>query len=244
MRLAAERFAIRACVVVTSQVRGVVGIVTPTTGQTAVRILFILDRLGDACLAGDGAPESAVRVIQSERKLQKLDFLIRNPDYLANVIISGCEKGRLPGQRLLDARAVLEEREPELHTYRMLRGRHGAFEQLDNALSVLRHLELVAVRRVGRVADAKVRRRDYYLLEAGVARAQELRSAEPLLAWYDQQAVHVAMATEGMSGGDLKALQYQHEEYAGTPEGRLIGGITSRVRLRLEAALAREGLAA
>jgi hypothetical protein len=101
-------------------------------------MLFILDRLGDACRAGDDAPESAVRVIQSERKLQKLDFLIRNPDYLANVIISGCEEGRLPPQRLLDARAVLEEREPELHTYRMLRGRHGAFEQLNNALSVLR----------------------------------------------------------------------------------------------------------
>ncbi|MCX4618037.1 hypothetical protein ACPMJQ_29580 [Streptomyces pseudogriseolus] len=79
-------------------------------------MLFILDRLGDACRAGGGVPESAVRVIQSERKLQKLDFLIRNPDYLANVIISGCEEGRLPGRRLLDARAVLEEREPELHT--------------------------------------------------------------------------------------------------------------------------------
>jgi hypothetical protein len=52
------------------------------------------------------------------------------------------------------------------------------------------------------------------------------------------------MAAEGMSGGQLKALQYGHEEYAGTPEGRLIGGITARVRQRLEAALAREGLAA
>lgn len=221
-----------------------VGIAAPTTGQTAVRMLFILDRLGDACRAGDGVPESAVRVIQSERKLQKLDFLIRNPDYLANVIISGCEEGRLPGRRLLDARVVLEEREPELHTYRMLRGRHGAFEQLNNALSVLRHLELIAIRRAGRVTDAKVRRRDYYLLEAGAARAQELRTTEPLLAWYDQQAAYVAMAAEGMSGGQLKALQYGHEEYAGTPEGRLIGGITARVRQRLEAALAREGLAA
>lgn len=224
--------------------KGVVGIVAPTTGQTAVRMLFILDRLGDACRGVDGVPESAVRMIQSERKLQKLDFLIRNPDYLANVIITGCEEGRLPGQRLLDARAVLEEREPELHTYRMLRGQHGAFEQLNNALSVLRHLELIAIRRAGRVTDANVRRRDYYLLEAGAARAQELRTVEPLLAWYDQQAAYVAMAAEGMSGGQLKALQYGHEEYAGTPEGRLIGGITARVRERLEAALAREGLAA
>ncbi|MFD8062009.1 hypothetical protein ACFXA0_21285 [Streptomyces cyaneofuscatus] len=223
--------------------QGVFGIVAPTNGQTAVRMLLILDRLGDECDADD-VPPSAVKVIQSERKLQKLDFLIRNPDYLANLIISGWEEGRLPGKRLLDARAVLKEREPELHTYRMLRGRHGAFEQLNNALSVLRHLDLIAIRRAGRVSDENVRRRDYYLLEAGAVRAQELRTAEPLLAWYDQQAAYVSIAAQGMSGGQLKSLQYGHEEYAGTPEGRLIGGITARVRQRLEAALEREGLAA
>lgn len=43
-------------------------------------MLFILDRLGDECEVGEGVPESAVRVIHAERKLQKLDFLVRNPD--------------------------------------------------------------------------------------------------------------------------------------------------------------------
>ncbi|WP_150183835.1 hypothetical protein [Streptomyces venezuelae] len=224
--------------------RGVFGIAVPTTGQTAVRMLFILDRLGDACGTESDVPLTAVRVIHSERKLQKLDFLIRNPDYLANVIISGWEEGRLSSDSLLDARTVLEEREPELHTYRMLRGRHGAFEQLNNALSVLRHLELIAIRRAGRVSDGRVQRRDYYLLDAGVACAQELRTTEPQLAWYDQQARYVLMAARGMSGGQLKALQYGHEEYASTPEGRIIGGITAKVRERLDVALAQEGLAA
>ncbi|WP_127361618.1 hypothetical protein [Actinacidiphila soli] len=208
-----------------------------------MRILFILDRLGDECTAAEEVPESAVRVIQSQRKLQKLDFLVRNPDYLANVIIKGWEEGRLPAERLLDGRAVLEDREPELHTYRMLRDRHGAYEPLNNPLSVLRHLDLIAVRRAGRTSDEFVRRRDYYLLEAGAAQAQKLRTTEPLLAWYDQQIAYVAMATEGMSGAQLKALQYGHEEYAQTPEGQLIGGVTVRVRERLKAALEREGLA-
>jgi hypothetical protein len=215
---------------------------SPTSGQTAVRLLFILDRLGDKCEAMAGVPASAVRVIQAQRKLQKLDFLVRNPDYLANVIISGWEEGRLPPERLLDAQAVLKDREPELHTYRMLRNRHGAFESLNNALSVLRHLALIAIRRMGRTSDEFVRRRDYYLLEAGAAQAQKLRATEPLLAWYDQQTTYVAMAAEGMSGAQLKALQYGHDEYADTPEGRLIGGITVRVRARLDAALVREGL--
>lgn len=228
---------------VTRAMRGVVRISrSPTTGQTAVRVLFILDRLGDGCADAVEVPETAIRVIRSQRKLQKLDFLVRNPDYLANVIVSGWEEGRLPAERLLDARAVLEEREPELHTYRMLRNDHGAYEPLENALSVLRHLGLIAVRRLGRFSDEHVRRRDYYLLQAGVERAQRLRESEPVLAWYDQQTAYVAAAVEGISGAQLKEQQYEHPEYAATPVRQLIGGITERVRERLAAALLQEGL--
>jgi hypothetical protein len=215
----------------------------PTSGQTAVRVLFLLDRLGDTCAGGVDCPAKAVRVIRAQRKLQKLDFLVRNPDYLASVIISGYEEGRLPPDRLLDARRVLEEREPELHTYRMLRNRHGACEQLDNALSVLRYLELIAVRRAGRASDEQVRRRDYFLLELGAAQAERIRVTEPLLRWYDEQIDYVSAAVGGMSAAQLKELQYGHAEYADTPVGQIIGGIDRRVRVRLAEALAREGLA-
>lgn len=219
------------------------GIVAPpTSGQTAVRVLFILDRLGDCCKDADEVPESAIRVIRSQRKLQKLDFLVRNPDYLADVIVSGWEEGRLPPDRLLDARAILKEREPELHTYRMLRNAHGAYEPLDNALSVLRHLELIAIRRLGRFTDDHVRRRDYYLLQAGAMQAERLRADQPVLAWYDQQTAYVAAAVQGMSGAQLKELQYGHPEYAGTAVTELIGGIAERVQARLAAALVQEGL--
>jgi hypothetical protein len=216
-------------------------IALPTSGQTAVRVLFILDQLGVPCSGAEDVPVSAVKVIRSQRMLQKLDFLVRNPDYLADVIIAGWEEGRLPSESLFDATAILEEREPELHTYRMLRNAHGAYEPIDNALSVLRHLGLIATRRLGRFTDDHVRRRDYYLLKAGAHQAQRLREAEPVLAWYDQQTAYVAAAVEGMSGAQLKELQYGHPEYAGAAVGEVIGGITERVRARLAAALLQEG---
>jgi len=224
---------------------GVVTIVQvePTREQTAVRLLLILDRLGDLCGADDGAPPTAVRVIRAQRKLAKLDFLVRNPDYLADHIITACEEGRLAKERLLDAQAVLEKREPELHTYRMLRNRHGAYEPMNNALSVLRHPGLIRVVRAGKSTDTQVRRRDYYLLAAGEEFAERLRAEVPVLAWYDQQVLYVRMVTEGMPAEQLKALQYEHAEYAGTPVGQMIAGISERVRVRLTAALEREGLA-
>lgn len=73
-------------------------------GQTAVRVLFILDGLGEPCVGWPQVPDMAVWVIQSQRKLQKLGFLVRNPDYLANLIISRWWDGSLPAERLLDAR--------------------------------------------------------------------------------------------------------------------------------------------
>ncbi|RKS68242.1 hypothetical protein BZB76_6496 [Actinomadura pelletieri DSM 43383] len=208
-----------------------------------MRVLFILDRLGEACIHWPQAPSTAVRAIQSQRKLQKLDFLIRNPDYLADLIISRWQDGCLPPERLLDARAVFKEREPELHTYRMLRNDHGAYEALDNALSMLRHLGLIAVRRAGSVSDERVRRRDYFLLQTGADQAQRLREDEEVLAWYDQQTAYVAAAVTGMTGAQLKQQQYGQPEYAATPVHQMIGGITERVRERLDAALAQEGLA-
>lgn len=208
-----------------------------------MRVLFILDRLGVSCDDWPHAPDMAVRAIQSQRKLQKLDFLVRNPDYLADLIISRWQEGSLPAERLLDARAVFEEREPELHTYRMLRNDHGAYEALDNALSVLRHRGLIALRRAGRVSDDRVRRRDYFLLQAGVEQAQRLRETEAVLAWYDQQTAYVAAAVEGMTGTQLKEQQYGQPEYATTAVHEVIGGITERVRGRLDTALAQEGLA-
>lgn len=188
-------------------------------------------------------PDTAVRAIRSQRKLQKLDFLVRNPDYLADLIISRWQAGERPAEQLLDARAVLRDREPELHTYRMLRNNHGAYEVLDNALSVLRHLGLIAVRRAGSVSDDRVRRRDYFLLQSGADQAQRLRENEQVLAWYDQQTAYVAAAVEGMTGAQLKAQQYGQPEYAATPVHQEIGGITERVRERLDAALSQEGLA-
>ncbi|MEV7801727.1 hypothetical protein AB0O28_02120 [Microbispora sp. NPDC088329] len=217
-------------------------VIEPTSEQSAVRVLFILDRLGDECGHGD-VPASAVKVIRAQRRLQKLDFLVRNPDYLADAFITGVERKRLPVSCLADAKDVLDRREPDLHTYRMLRNKHGAYEPLDDALSVLRHLGLIKIQRAGRTSDTRVRRRDYYLLESGRDAADQLRRYIPLLAWYDEQAAYVGRMANGLSAEELKNLQYENDEYSGTPIGQLIGGIEERVRSRLDEALAREGLA-
>ena len=120
-----------------------------TISQSAVRALFVLDRLGH--LVPDACPVAgAVKVVESETKLQKVDFWLRNPDYLAHELLNEVEAGRLDARLgIQEADALLNQSPPELHTYPMTRYLRGAYERRDNALGLLKHfghIEVISTR--------------------------------------------------------------------------------------------------
>jgi len=70
-----------------------------STSQAAARIFFLLDRLGQEPTEADLAIfPSAVRVIRATSRLAKLDFWLRNPDYLANEPLNDVEDGQLSAE--------------------------------------------------------------------------------------------------------------------------------------------------
>ncbi|WP_413769089.1 hypothetical protein, partial [Rhodococcus pyridinivorans] len=73
-----------------------------STGQTAARILIILDKLGQIPTASEAQSfPTAVNVIRAMSRLAKLDFWLRNPDYLADELITDVEQGAInPAVRL------------------------------------------------------------------------------------------------------------------------------------------------
>jgi hypothetical protein len=71
---------------------------SPTTRmQDAVRILMLIDNavesVAETDIADDAALETAVGVVRTQVRLQKLDFWVRNPDYLANELLNDFENG-------------------------------------------------------------------------------------------------------------------------------------------------------
>jgi hypothetical protein len=198
--------------------------------QDAVRLLFLLDRASAA--VGPDAPEGAVAVMSGQARLQALDFWMRNPDYLANELLTEFE--RSGDQELLEeAERILGSDEPDLRRFPMLRYFFGAFEPLDDALAVLRVAGLIAVRRVGE--PGRVRRADYYLMAKGRETAQRLVAEIPAFSWYAERAGLVARVAGDEGGRALKTRQYVQSEYAGTALRDLIAPIAPRVRKRLEA---------
>jgi hypothetical protein len=207
-----------------------------STSQAACRILLLLDKLGQEPTAADlGIFPTAVKVIRATSRLAKLDFWLRNPDYLANELLNDVESQALaPGVALPHVERMLKGSAPELHLYPMQRYMYGAWELPDNAMALLKSHRLVDQRRTTEAAadNSGRARRDYFLLKAGADVLANMRTEVEQLNWYDLQADAIALLNVGPSGAAARVRQYEQPEYAATPVGQIIAPILTRTKER------------
>ncbi|QFT61817.1 hypothetical protein [Roseivivax sp. THAF30] len=155
---------------------------------------------------------------------------MRYPDYLANELLNLHEAGASKAF-LTIARRIFDDREPDLRHLPMIRYHFGAFEPLDDALSILRAADLIRIRRVGQ--PGKIGRHIYLLTGRGREAMETLAAAAPELAWYRDRAALVAVVAGGQGGAALKGRQYLQKEYAETDLSQPIQSIAARVLKRL-----------
>lgn len=201
-----------------------------STSQSAARFLILLDKLGTP-ISGTPALPTAVRQLSSLTKLEKLDFWVRNPDYLAGELLTEYEEGnRTAAEVGPHVLRMLTGAAPSLHAYRMSRHLYGAYERVDNPMAILKSYGHVAHRRLD---DSNPKsRRDYFLLERGAAALDRLRIEVPSLSWYDDQAAAILLLSDISTGAETRRRQYLQPEYKGTSNGDVIPDIIDRVRVR------------
>jgi hypothetical protein len=207
---------------------GVVMEQTASRVQHALRLVTLLRVCAEP--VGGGDPPEMVGVIRAEKRLQALDFWLRNPDYLADEILNLVQAQTLNGAWVQTARDLLTESEPQLHHYPMPKWFYGAYEAVDDAMALLETYGLAKVRRRG--TPPKRLQNSFFLTGDGAAAADSLASS-PGLGWYVTQAQLVSEVAGGDSGNKLKARQYAQEAYAATRWGQPIGSIDEQVRKRL-----------
>lgn len=203
--------------------------------QDAVRILMLIDAaaepLADGPPPNDSALQNAIGIVRTQVRLQKLDFWVRNPDYLANELLNDYQANGQDPSLLGLAAEILDSEEPELRRHPMLRYLFGAYEDLEDALAILRQADLVVRRLRGR--PNHIGRHDYYLLADGRSKAQEIIRTYPEIAWYASRSRLVVALAEGHGATQLKDRQYLQDEYVNTPHGSRIPSIAERARRRL-----------
>jgi DNA-binding PadR family transcriptional regulator len=208
--------------------------------QDAVRLLLLVDGAAEDLTESlpPNSPNGAIALLRTQMALQALDFWLRNPDYFANWLLD-LHSDRNDPQLLVEAERIMASDEPEVRNYPMLRYRFGAYESLDGALSVLSGAGLVFRRREG--VPGHTRQHNYYLTAHGRDVARELVSDFPEFAYYVDRVALITRLTHGLTGTQLKAIQYEREEYLETQWNERIQSIASRVRQRV--ALMRAGAA-
>ncbi|MGA0608699.1 hypothetical protein [Caldimonas sp. KR1-144] len=196
--------------------------------RDALRILFILKAGGSPV---EPPAADIALIFKGEARLQAFDFWMRNPDYLAAELVD-LYLGTKEDTYFDAAQAILDDDEPDLRRVPMVRYFFGAYERLDDALSLLRSRDLVRITGLKGVNN-KVFETDFILTKAGHDTCATAVSQEPVLQWYADRAQLVAKVAGGLGGTALKQKQYQRATYAETKLGGIIPAITEDVRRRI-----------
>ena len=160
-----------------------------------------------------------VRVLSPEYYLQKLDFLVRNPSYLAYELI---DLHRLGIPEASDAdhvkshiRSLIREREPEQRTDPYRRFWRGAYENIDRveAWWYSRGLIYTGYERRGIIGSGAAPWKYFFLTFKGEEEAKRLAEQVEAARWYDARVRLIHSYFKSLSPTRLKDLQYTHDPY-------------------------------
>ncbi|QDT45681.1 hypothetical protein Pan241w_58080 [Gimesia alba] len=196
--------------------------------RDALRLLYIFYAGAEIQSPDD---DGCKLVFKGNTKLYAYDFWMRYPDYLADELLDLFD--RTNDKKYLDAASkIFADDEPSIRKFPMIRYRFGAYEQVDDALAILRSCGLIKIG--GRKKVAQVFETNFYLLPIAEQVTQDIIVEYPALEWYPNRAKLVAEVAARRGGAALKARQYEKIEYAETTLGKVIPAVTDRVKERLE----------
>jgi hypothetical protein len=202
--------------------------------RDAVRLLFVLSEGSQLLIEPIG---DAIHIFRGEARLHALDFWMRYPDYLASELLDRFERGGR-AEDLSLARSIMSSDEPDLRRLPMVRYFFGAFDPIDNAISILKSRALVTI--TGRKSGDNVIETNFLVYPKAFEVCEAAVRTAPVLQWYRDRAKVVCDLAGSDTGGALKARQYKRSQYAETKRGSLIPSIADDVRKRLGAITRKE----
>ncbi len=174
-----------------------------------------------------------MKLFKSEVRLQKIDFLIRNPDYLAYELLEMLKENNDIEQDKIKiiVKKIYNSNEPELRREEMMRYFFGAYEDIDDIISFLCSFGFLKFK--NKVAiDGRAYSKSYYLTDYGISKIQNGITLNLSCAkWYIDRCILIKDYFGDMSGTELKIRQYTHAEYSETLYGDYIKDINVKVKL-------------
>ncbi|PIC68940.1 hypothetical protein CSV77_16395 [Sporosarcina sp. P16b] len=196
-----------------------------------LRILLIFYFLSDEIEGTSKLYPEYLKVFKSEVKIQKIDFLIRYPDYLAYELLNLVgEKGYCKDQIQRHVKSIFNSNEPELRREDMLRYFFGAYEEIDHIILFLVTVGFVKFES-RRSVTGKVFDKLYFLSGFGINKVEkEILPNIQQAKWYEERLLLIKKYFGNLSGTELKIKQYEYDQYRTTPINQYIKGIQQEVK--------------
>lgn len=197
-----------------------------------LRILIIIYFFSESY--NDPRYPSRKKLLKGEIKIQKIDFLLRYPDYFSFELLKYAEKNKsVAGEIKSIVRKIFNEDEPELRKHEMQRLFFGAYEDIDDVIAFLKSINFIEFSSKTSVGLTTVQKH-YYLTQRGLDRIENQLSDFDYLDWYVERCKLIRKYFGNKSGTDLKKSQYEIEEYRKTSLKEYIQGIENKVRDKFE----------
>ncbi|MCX2492638.1 hypothetical protein OQX63_04090 [Pedobacter sp. PF22-3] len=170
------------------------------------------------------------KIFKSEVRIQKIDFLIRNPDYLAYELLLIAANDPTKKQEIKQiVKSIYDTAEPQLRRLEMERFFFGAYEDIDDVIGFLKSIGFIGFTSK-KSTDLKTIEKQYFVTKYAITKANAGINNLPALEWYAKRCELIKKYFGDLSGSQLKVLQYQIDEYRNTSFKNFIGEISETVK--------------
>jgi len=193
-----------------------------------LRIFLILNYFSDDY--NDPAHPLYKKLFKSEVKIQKIDFLIRNPDYLAYELLN---IARMDPGKSAEIKPIVKDifasKEPVIRRLEMERFFFGAYEDIDDVISFLKSVGFIDFSSK-KAADFRTIEKYYFVTDTGLSKIQATIPGLSSINWYIERCELIRKYFGDLTGTQLKVAQYQIKAYRDTTYNTYIGSIQESVK--------------
>jgi hypothetical protein len=200
---------------------------TTSVYQDAIRLLYIL--VNGSENFSDNSNSKVKGIFRGKARLYAMDFWVRYPDYFAFELIKKYEE--TSNYKFLQlAESIFDNNEPDLRRIPMIRFLFGAYEKLDNTLSILISKGLI---KQDGSKKTSIHQYDFLVFDKAYELIDKASKEFDILKWYDDRTEIINEIAGQRGGRALKERQYDQLVYAQTKLGGIIPSIKEDVQAKL-----------
>jgi len=193
-----------------------------------IRIFYIIYFFSEMYAGSEN--EDCCKVLNTEVKIQKLDFLLRNPDYLCFELLEVCNRNDVDKNEIKGiVKNIFYSHEPQIRRLEMERFFFGAYEDIDEVIAFLVTVGFIKYK-VQRNSVLKLTEKRYYVTNLADEKMKLPMDDMPYLKWYLDRCLLIKQYFGEYTGTQLKNLQYKIDQYRDTTYREYIRNIDDLVR--------------